>query len=684
MRIPSPQGPVLEGVALVESGGSASSSALDVDHGHHHLVWPESTAAQVRGHRFVALVSRPFGLWIPAHTGYAVMSDAPVWVARWQAASCAPLWRRRAESSMHDVLAPLLVSLRNNPTAPWAGAAISAVVDHIDASISRNQLDIRMPVDDRARVVAEALISDPADPRDLSEWARDVGTSERTLRRLFSTETGVPFTAWRSRVRLQCAMRWLQEGMPAGEVARRSGYQSHQGFSRAFRAAVGRAPSELTAPTLTPTTPPDWPPTRTGWPMPLNDPSYASLTHLVGAASQGDGQMIRNSAVTSAVIAAALVLAACGSADDHSESTSTLAARGSEDTSDETTPQTTAADEGDDAMVGLGFPDDWGAEVTEAGLPGIGIFERPLNIVDRDDGSVVVAHQFGETVIPADADRVLADLFNVEELIAIGVEPVGYTTNSADRELPDFVASQTPETVSVVSTDGLDFEAIAALDPDVIVMFVFDADTYDLLSQIAPTVPLEFGVYGYLDERLRIMGDLFGRRAEAEAAIVEYVEQVTPAREQAQAVFGEDSVSNLVFFGPDAFVYSPRIGVDRAQANLDVSWLYDELGLELGPTLVENFSVGSESLEMGQWPVNSELLDQLQAEHLVVFPNGYTAAEGIPDDYRSFTDTPLWDTLPAVEFDNVHLMTGLVSPRGYFSRLATIDGFVDRVTATQE
>jgi AraC-like DNA-binding protein len=62
-----------------------------------------------------------------------------------------------------------------------------------------------MPRDKRIRKVVEALLSDPADNRGFEDWSRFAGASQRTLARLFQSETGMTFRAWRQQLRLQRA-----------------------------------------------------------------------------------------------------------------------------------------------------------------------------------------------------------------------------------------------------------------------------------------------------------------------------------------------------------------------------------------------------------------------------------------------------------------------------------------------
>ena len=99
--------------------------------------------------------------------------------------------RQRAEAVVWDVIEPLPVATVSPP----------------------------LPVDDRARKVADGLLADPTDGRTLAAWGRTVGASERTLARLFTAETGMGFERWRSTARLAAALPLLASGMPVGATA---------------------------------------------------------------------------------------------------------------------------------------------------------------------------------------------------------------------------------------------------------------------------------------------------------------------------------------------------------------------------------------------------------------------------------------------------------------------------------
>lgn len=93
-----------------------------------------------------------------------------------------------------------------------------------------------------ARRVAAAMLSDPGDPTELTVWAERLHTTTKTLQRDFLREYGVPWSTWRTRMRLEASLALL--GLrPVGEVAHRVGYASASSFVNAFRQRYGVTPA---------------------------------------------------------------------------------------------------------------------------------------------------------------------------------------------------------------------------------------------------------------------------------------------------------------------------------------------------------------------------------------------------------------------------------------------------------
>jgi AraC-like DNA-binding protein len=105
---------------------------------------------------------------------------------------------------------------------------------------------IPLPLEPRARSVAELVLADPASGLDLSELSRMAGASTRTITRLFPAETGLTFKAWRQRARIMVALQELgQPGVTIKQVAAKLGFSSAAAFSFAFRQVINVSPSEL-------------------------------------------------------------------------------------------------------------------------------------------------------------------------------------------------------------------------------------------------------------------------------------------------------------------------------------------------------------------------------------------------------------------------------------------------------
>jgi iron complex transport system substrate-binding protein len=111
-------------------------------------------------------------------------------------------------------------------------------------------------------------------------------------------------------------------------------------------------------------------------------------------------------------------------------------------------------------------------------------------------GAVTVKHQFGQTSVPAPPKRVISAGFTEQDdLLALGIVPVAVTNWWGEQPFgawpwaqPKLGAAQ-PVVLSL--TDGLEFDQIAALKPDLIVATNagIDQNSYNRLSGIAPTIP---------------------------------------------------------------------------------------------------------------------------------------------------------------------------------------------------
>jgi AraC-like DNA-binding protein/mannose-6-phosphate isomerase-like protein (cupin superfamily) len=106
---------------------------------------------------------------------------------------------------------------------------------------------IPLPHEPRCRRAADIVLADPTETYEIADLAREVGTSARTLSRLFSAETQLSFKSWCQRARIAAAIERLsvQPNVSVKQLAADLGYASFPAFSHAFRQVTGKTPTEF-------------------------------------------------------------------------------------------------------------------------------------------------------------------------------------------------------------------------------------------------------------------------------------------------------------------------------------------------------------------------------------------------------------------------------------------------------
>lgn len=141
----------------------------------------------------------------------------------------------------------------------------------------------------------------------------------------------------------------------------------------------------------------------------------------------------------------------------------------------------------------------------------------------------VFQHKLGETCVPFKPQRIIAleDGWILDPLLALGIKPVGTVTfaKHVDVNFRGLSASEVSG-IEIVGNGGqASLEKILKLKPDLILSFddIFDNHNYQLLSQIAPTIPIEFDkVRHSFKDNLRFIAQIVNREEKAEKLIFTY------------------------------------------------------------------------------------------------------------------------------------------------------------------
>lgn len=138
-----------------------------------------------------------------------------------------------------------------------------------------------------------------------------------------------------------------------------------------------------------------------------------------------------------------------------------------------------------------------------------------------------VTHIMGVTTVSDQPLRIVA-LTNeaTEDLLALGIVPVGAVRSANANPWFDHVAGQLADTTLVGEELAPELETIAALQPDLILGNKKRHEKiYEQLSSIAPTVFVE-NVTGQWKDNIGLYAEATGKTAEAETALANYLRRV--------------------------------------------------------------------------------------------------------------------------------------------------------------
>ncbi|WP_343600294.1 ABC transporter substrate-binding protein [Mycobacterium sp.] len=180
------------------------------------------------------------------------------------------------------------------------------------------------------------------------------------------------------------------------------------------------------------------------------------------------------------------------------------------------------------------------AGLLATGVPGACVSHKPA-AGTGGGGPVTIKHAFGETTVAAPPTRVVsAGYTGQDDLLAVGVVPVAVTDWFGDQPFAVWPWAQPKlgdaKPVVLNLDNGIPVDQIAALKPDLIVATNagVDADTYQKLSAIAPTIPQSDGeafFEPWKDQTAAIGAAVF--QADQMQSLVDGVEQkFTTAAEQ--------------------------------------------------------------------------------------------------------------------------------------------------------
>jgi hypothetical protein len=156
-------------------------------HRDHQLAWAASGVLTVRTAAAAWVLPPTRALWIPAGLRHETLSAGTSTMRTLYVRPdlCPIIWPDAVPVAASPLLAELIGYLEDPGLDPDRRGHAEAVLVDLLRPVTMTTIDVRLPAEQRARQVAQALTDDPANRRTLAEWGRQVGASERTLARGF-------------------------------------------------------------------------------------------------------------------------------------------------------------------------------------------------------------------------------------------------------------------------------------------------------------------------------------------------------------------------------------------------------------------------------------------------------------------------------------------------------------------
>jgi AraC-like DNA-binding protein len=244
----------IDGVHLVARRYEKGARLDTHMHREAQLVYAARGTMQVTTPKGRWLVPPDRAVWVPARLGHSidVLADIDMrtlyfdvpWLAQEQrSASLDAEFVVRVSRLLHEAILALFDG-RNDPERTGLLVRLALLeLHHAEDSTTF----IPLPHEPRCRRAADIVLGDPTGSHEIETLARTVGTSARTLSRLFASETQLSFKSWCQRARIAAAIEKLsmEANVSVKQLASDLGYASVPAFSHAFRQVTGKTPTEF-------------------------------------------------------------------------------------------------------------------------------------------------------------------------------------------------------------------------------------------------------------------------------------------------------------------------------------------------------------------------------------------------------------------------------------------------------
>jgi iron complex transport system substrate-binding protein len=270
----------------------------------------------------------------------------------------------------------------------------------------------------------------------------------------------------------------------------------------------------------------------------------------------------------------------------------------------------------------------------------------------------VIAHDLGQTQICGMPQRIVAlDNQALDLLLALGQKPVGYAEDVRAqvgrpqigqpvlgvKYLNDYLQNRP---VFVGGSWSPSLETVLYLQPDLIIGNFLDDHQYQLLNQIAPTLPFDLHVPDAWQTKVKRLGQILNQTALSEKAIDQYQQKVTALKRQLNSA------------QPPRLLLLSMSGLDQIEVFNQQSFAGKILA-DVGFRLVMPPGVDQDYATISQ-----ESLIDLTADQVIVMASDRSQAQQIQAFWQAspvLRSLPVWQQ-QRVKFVDYHLWMRITGP----------------------
>lgn len=258
-----------------------------------------------------------------------------------------------------------------------------------------------------------------------------------------------------------------------------------------------------------------------------------------------------------------------------------------------------------------------------AALGACGFDETQKNNSESGD-TVTYESEFGDVEIPENPQRIAALTYG-PNLHSLGVDMAGVDQWSKSNPLFKEDLKDTPQITEAEP------ESILAENPDLIIAGA-NMENLDELKKIAPTVTFTWGKLNYLEQQIEI-GKLVGQEEEAREWADDFETRAADIGSNIKKQHGDDTtVSVIETDGKGFYVFGDAWG-------RGTEILYQAMDLKMPKKVKEAVS------EDGYYELSQEVLAEYAGDYIIL-------SRGEDTD-MSFTESDVWQSIPAVQNGNV-------------------------------